>query len=208
MVLMISGTHFRNGFYKMDKMKFDKVQYRFHCRSQGILYFVVAFIVLVVGVMSGQATIRFMSIVFWGISIFISVPFLIELALNSSKQQQFFDKKDLLHIHLVKSATYPFCSANWVRFYEYEIVNINKIRKTFFSIVICGNINCTVFDVWNNRKTRYDAKVIEKARIPRNFTNEEQILNLDIEKYNQQQLKTAKRKDREISRFLREEGEE
>jgi hypothetical protein len=189
----------------INDMRFDKGRYIKYQVSKGIILLIISLVFLIVGLIAGgHIFIQLGCIIIGFFGVFVSSFFIVELYVHGRNESLFFSTGKLRLIQ-IKSTSYPIYSwPDLTRRWEFEVNEIRAIRKRWFHIIVYGNIQRKIFDV----DGLYEMRTIKKIRVSKYFSLQEQILNLDIEKYNQQQLKTAKRKDREISRFLREEGEE
>ena len=128
------------------------------------------------------------------------------------KQKQFFSEEGQLEIVIEKSIgllTDPFYNA----VLTYSIKQISKIEVTRTHIIIIGRVvrkeyfpikgsyKDQLYQVWIIRiiteavkkrecypraeRSLSSKKMVDKAYIPRNFTNENAIIKMDIEKYNE-----------------------
>jgi hypothetical protein len=137
----------------------------------------------------------------------ISIPGLLAvrfmLWLDLRNQGQGFIKKQLV-IFIPRQWDYPLYSRyNMKRLWKYEVIRAKKVTKNFFYIFVHGEIRRTIYDGEYTVSSIYEIKTVRKVRIPRTFTNEDQIINLDIDAYNEQQAINEEKAERERIRFIK-----
>jgi hypothetical protein len=120
-----------------------------------------------------------------------SLTYIISVYSDDENQRQYFTKGGMLIVLITRDDGYPFYwHFGWKVRRTICFTKIEKIKKRPCSIVIIGNI-IVYKSQWKMIYT-YDlkaTKVKKKYRIPRNFSHEEQILDINIEEYNRKMTK-------------------
>jgi hypothetical protein len=123
------------------------------------------------------------------------------------KQKQLFVKSKL-QIMIFRSKQHPFFSYLDLQnsnCFKYYVNHILSIRVSVFSILIKGDILCEKYDNASSLGQSdvpklINAKIRKMVYIPRNFSNEDQIIKIDIEKYNDEMRKLVKKESRRKNR--------
>ena len=131
-----------------------------------------------------------------GVFLFLGIYFICQgvifpfaVHFEAMMQKQDYSQTGALCINIRRSISYPmFYWYIMLNYYNliYEVRYISSIKTTYSMIVIRGTI-CRRKEDANAlfKKNEIIEGIQEVVRIPRNFTNEELIINLDIEKYNE-----------------------
>jgi hypothetical protein len=197
MDLLTLEMPFKNGLGENMEMKFDKKQFKRHHLRILIYYFIAGAVLMMISALIVYHApdrvlwiIIFGVILIGGVMIFATgvVQFIL-LKTDSLGQKQSFEKNGTLMITTITDEWYPWgvtllphCLVEW----NYEIKKILKITTTYTHIIIKGNMSLMRIDNKAiSSKKRVIVKTVNIIRIPRNFTNEDQIINLDIKKYNE-----------------------
>ena len=180
------------------EMKFDKVQFR---RHHGWIRLVPLMLAAVLFTASGiiinipQPSLQAVGLVFVILlltpAMFSFYCFLIvslELGImHSRKQHQAFDNKGVLEFGITRMGNYPFPARiqSYITYRYYRFWEITEIKKSLMYIHVTGRI---VYERYVTRAlmpmSLDEEANIAKVLIPRNFSNEYQILELDTDKYN------------------------
>jgi hypothetical protein len=176
--------HFRNGLDKNMKMEFEKKQWKKHHALVLWYPFLIGIIVITISIAlmySNIAKLTAVILLCAGCYVLVSgMLFSISFLRISKSQEQKFDRSVLkiiiAHGDNIPSYAPPKSPTN----IEYTVSSISRIHTTLTHIIIDGVIIRTTM-----RHNAFKEKSISKVRIPRNFANEDQIINLDIEKYNE-----------------------
>ena len=144
------------------------------------------------------------------VGLMLTLPFRYLLSLMAKEQSQGFDESGILLCTILRPAGYPFVmhynqfdKRNWGGC-VYLIAEIQHIEKSLTHIIIKGRIHKAKFDAddlykdlnfggiriaavqdWDKLETAERRfSMVRQVRIPRNFSNEQQITKLNVERYN------------------------
>jgi hypothetical protein len=200
-------------------MEFNKKRFFKRQFTKGIVWSITAFILMGVAFLirdtvhvSGgiDGIIFFVVVVILATLSFAYITFAGTIYQNAKEQKQYFSDDGILEAFIVKETTYPyhnpFGRSTNKNYYLFR--RINKIGATPFDIVVTGDILCSRYGLGISQKKGNNIREKKHVFIPRNFTNEEKILCLNIKRYNQnfkewdKNPKNVERWKREINIFM------
>jgi hypothetical protein len=111
-----------------------------------------------------------------------AVMYMLFVFTDARNQKQFFTQEGMLICVMIRYQQYPlyYNVADMRTGFAVYFNRITRIKKGLFNIIISGDVMVGGGFAFNSETT----KKKKKFRLPRNFTNEEQILNIDIDEYN------------------------
>jgi len=121
-----------------------------------------------------------------------------DLYLHAKMQEQYF-LDSLLIVMTVRTRGYPIAMFfDQVYYRLFYVNNINSIKVNHFYIVITGSVELKRYKRPPQEALKpLKTKTIKKLRIPRSFTNEHHILDINIEEYNENAKNVSERKIQE-----------
>jgi hypothetical protein len=126
-----------------------------------------------------------------GICAGYSLTYIISVYLDDKNQRQYFSKEGILIVLITRDSSYPlYRKVGWQIRQTIYFTKIEKIKKGPCSIIITGDIivlksPLSAIYEYDLKKT----KVKQKYKIPRNFSHEEQISDMNIAEYNRTMAK-------------------
>jgi len=184
------------------KMEFDKEQQTRHygwVRAYQIVASIALWVLFAILLNFDLVPNNYPGIISWAIlsgcaggTFFMGIFLCYEVYLYGNRQKQFFSKAGKLEIIIHKSADGIFINRYRTAATTYSIEQISRIKVTNTHIIIFGSITREkYFPIIMNIQSPVGTALVNKVYIPRNFTNENQITGLDINRYNAKQCRSA-----------------